>query len=194
MPCSDECRNASLEKTWAWRDVLAPASFRLALSVPAPTTHAPGHPRCRAGSGLAQGQARLADGKMVVAGEDQVQRLAVAAHPLRRETARLAGPDVPLFRVEGRRPRAPRLRGVVDTEAALESRVAAGQRLAPQVALQARVVADATAVALAGVREHGAAPANVLRPDGLALLVQRREELVGVALAEPVLLHPGQDH
>ena len=83
----------------------------------------------------------------VIAGEDQVQRLAIGAHPLGGKAAGFPGPDVPGFGEVRRGPGPPRLRGVIDAEPAAKSRVAAGQDLAPEVPLQARIVADPGSIA-----------------------------------------------
>ena len=81
-----------------------------------------------------------------------MQRLAVGAHPLGGETARLARADVPGFGEVRRGPRPPRLRGVIDSEPAAKSGVVAGQDLAPEVPLEARIVTDAGSIATALVR------------------------------------------
>src|SRR5262249_41185303 len=121
-------------------------------------------------------QARLADGEVVVPRKHQVKRLAVAAHPLRRETGRLAGADVPFLGEVRRRPRPPRLGRVVDAEAALEPGVglfALGPRddLHPQIAPQPGVERDPTAEAPAPVREDRTAVGDLPRPQRPALLV-----------------------
>ena len=79
---------------------------------------------------LPHSKRRLPHGEVVIAREDQVERLPVGAHPLGREAARFARAHVPLFREVHRRPRAPRLWRVVAAEAAVEARIGAGQDLA----------------------------------------------------------------
>ena len=85
-------------------------------------------------------QFHSADGEAVVAGEDQVAGPAVRAHPLRRKAAGLAGTNVPSLREEDRAPRPPRLRGLVDAEAALKTRAAGvraeRQNLTPEVSFK----------------------------------------------------------
>src|SRR5262249_50446387 len=115
-------------------------------------------------------QRRLADGEVVVARKHQMQSFAVGAHPTGREAGRVAGAGVPFLGEIHRRPRAPRLRGVVDAEAALEAGVgllALGPRndLHPQVALHAGVVRDPGAVAPSLVGEDRAAGGDLLRPE-----------------------------
>src|SRR5262249_13840868 len=107
---------------------------------------------------------RLPEGAAIAAREDQIQGLAVRAHPLRREAARLARVDVPGRRVGHGRPRPPGLRGVEDTEPGPDLPVRA--RLAEQVALQPGVVTDRHPVALPRVGERGAPRRHVRRPDG----------------------------
>src|SRR5262249_3116250 len=97
-----------------------------------------------------------------------------------------------------RRPRPPRLRGVVDGEAAFKAGVgllALGPRddLHPQVALQAGVERDAGAVAPSLVAEYRAAVGDLFRPQRPPL-VEALEELVGGALGDLALGHTRQHH
>ena len=78
-----------------------------------------------------------ADRERVAAGEHHVHCPSVRAHPLRRERTGLAGADVPVVRVIGRRPWTPGLGRVIASESPLEPwapRVAAlRQDLIPKV-------------------------------------------------------------
>src|SRR5262249_12509171 len=120
-----------------------------------------------------------------------MQRAAVGAHPFRWERRRLAGADVPVFGEVPRRPRAPRFWGVVDAEPALKAGVRAGQRLAPEVTLEARVVGDVRAVTAASVREHAAAALDVFGPVWRDAGI---EELVRGPFADALLRHAGEHH
>src|SRR5262249_34468436 len=144
-------------------------------------------------------QARFADGEVIVARKYQAEGLAVGAHPPGREAGRLAGADVPLLGEVNRRPRPPRLRGVVDGDAALEAGVGLAalrprDDLHPQVALEAGVVRDAGAVAPPLVGEDRAAVGDVLRPLRVVLPVEAGEELIGVAFLDLPLGHARQHH
>src|SRR5206468_3671167 len=107
-----------------------------------------------------EGQVRPTDGEAVVAREDEVERPPVAAHPFRRETARLARPDIPILGEVRGRPRPPGLGGVVDPEPTPEPGIS-GQGLAPEISLEARIVADRRAAASLRVVEDGSATGDV---------------------------------
>src|SRR5262245_4313089 len=135
----------------------------------------------------------LADRERIFPRKDQVERRAVVADPLRRKARRLARADVPFLGEKHRRPRAPRLRGVVDAETALEAWVFPGQDLTPEVAFEGRIVTDSGAVAAAGVREDGTSLVDVFRPSRPPVL-DRLKELVGVALPDWVVVTARQLH
>ena len=65
----------------------------------------------------------LADGKAVVAGENEVERSAIRTHPFGWETGGFARADTPFVSKEHGGPRVPRFRAVVDGKSALEAGV-----------------------------------------------------------------------
>src|SRR5262249_52112782 len=144
-------------------------------------------------------QSRLSNRETVVAGEDHVQPLAVRAHPFGGKACGISGPDVPILGEENGRPRAPRLRRVVDAEAACEARVgfvalSAGDDLRPEIALQCGVETQTGTVAAPCVDEDRAALIDVPSPQGLVPWTETAQELVSVALLELILRHSGQNH
>src|SRR5439155_5320523 len=94
---------------------------------------------------------------------------------------------------EGGGPRTPRLRRVIDGQAASETRVegpgaiaggGAGHRLDEEVAIERGVPGDAAAAAVAGVRKDAAACGEVACPAGLGGGVESGQELPGAAVAQ----------
>ena len=123
-----------------------------------------------------------------------MHRSAVAADPFRREARAFAGADVPRLGVKRVRPGSPRLGRVVNAEPAGEPRIAAGQDLAPQVALQSRVVADPGAVAPATISKDRAALGELARPLRRASGIDAFEELIGAAFPESSAGNAGEHH
>src|SRR5207245_5051619 len=111
---------------------------------------------------------------------------AVWAHPFCRKAAALAGANVPRFGVSDGRPRAPRLGGVVDAETSTKPRVAARQRLAPEVTPQPGVVTDAAAVTFPRMTENSPALVDVACPDRMSGCIEPLEELIRLAVADLV--------
>ena len=117
-----------------------------------------------------QHQRAWADRKMVITRKNKVHGPAIGAHPLRGQAGRFTRAHVPIFGEVHGRPRPPWLRGVVDTEAALEPRslwmTTLGKDLHPQVTLERRTIRHTGAIASAGVGKDRAALRDVLRPSG----------------------------
>src|SRR5439155_16099099 len=135
----------------------------------------------------------FAHGETVVSGKNQIDSLAIWAHPFCRKAAGLTRAHVPLFRVGDGGPRAPWLGRVVDGETAPKPGVAARQRLAPEVTPQPGVVTDAAAVTFPDVTENSSAPVDVACPDRLPGCIESLEELIGLAGADLLVRIPCQD-
>ena len=82
-------------------------------------------------------------------------------------SANLSRAHVPTPGEVDRGPGAPGLGGVVDTQSALKTRVAAGQDLAPEISPQRGIVADPRAATAVVVSENRTARRGVLGPDGI---------------------------
>lgn len=108
---------------------------------------------------------RLPHRERIIPREHEVHRLAVGAHPLRRQAAALARADIPRLGVERRGPRPPGFGRIIDAEAALKPHAermrAVRENLAPEIALQRRIVSDAAAEAVAAIRKHRASFAEL---------------------------------
>ena len=130
---------------------------------------------------------------MILAGEDQVQRDAIGAHPFRRQTAGFTGACIPCGGVECRGPWAPWLGRIVDRKSAMETRVVARADLTPEITLDASVVADGGAVAGTGVRKDSPALRDIRTPLRLSAGVQPGKKFVGGSLAQFRLWHTRHD-
>src|SRR5437867_3731486 len=136
----------------------------------------------------------FAHGETVVSGKNQIDSLAIWAHPFCRKAAGLTRAHVPLFRVGDGGPRAPWLGRVVDGETAPKPGVAARQRLAPEVTPQPGVVTDAAAVTFPRMTENSSALVDVARPDRLSACIKLLEELIELAIADLIVRNARQHH
>jgi hypothetical protein len=141
-------------------------------------------------SRICQKKLYAAHRKSVVAGEDQVKCAAIGAHPFCGEMGVFTGTDIPVLGVEGSRPGAPGLWGVVDSEATVKTRGGAREDLHPEIAFRWGVIADRRAAACAGVRENGAALLDVANPTDL-IPFDGSEELVGGTVSDAVFGYAG---